>query len=131
MRSYVLDTHGCIFMLASPRKLGAAAREAIQAVETGHAQAFVPAAAVAEIVLLRGLGRTDVGLPDLTRAFQACSRLRFLPLELEQLDEFAALGVLHDPFDRLVVAAARQQTARLITRDGAIRESALVETVWD
>jgi len=130
VRSYVLDTHGCIFMLASPKKLGAAARAAILAVEAGRAQAWLPAAAVAEVVLLRSLGRTDVGLPELHRAFRACPRFRFLPLDLAQLDEFAALGAIRDPFDRLVVAAARQQDARLITRDGTISDAGLVDTVW-
>lgn len=118
-------------MLAAPRKLGASARAAIESVEAGRSQAFVPAAAVAEIVLLRGLGRTDIGLPELQRALGACPRLRFLPLELDQLDEFAALGSITDPFDRLIVAAARQQDARLVTRDGVIAAGGLVETLWD
>ncbi len=34
------------------------------------------------------------------------------------------------PFDRLVVSAARALGARLITRDGVIQESGLVETIW-
>ena len=118
-------------MLVAPKKLGTAARSAIESVEAGRAQAWLPAAAVAEIVLLRGLARIDVGLPEVQQALQSTSRLRFLPLDLEQLDEFAALAAIRDPFDRLVVAAARQQRARLITRDGLIGGGGLVETVWD
>ena len=117
-------------MLAAPDQLGTKARAAIQAIEAGRAQGFLPAAAVAEIVMLRGLGRTDVGLPELRGAIGACPRLRFLALDLEQLDEFAALGALRDPFDRLIVAATRQQRARLLSRDGAVAGSGLVETVW-
>ena len=56
--------------------------------------------------------------------------LRFLPLDLDPLEEFAALDSLKDPFDRLIVSAARRLGARLITKDGAIEDTGLVETVW-
>lgn len=131
MRDLTLDTHACVLMLSAPRKLGDGARKALEGVETGRAQAWLPAAVVAEIILLRGLGRTDIGLPDLRRAMEACPRLRFLPLDLDQLDEFAVLGALRDPFDRLIVAAARVKRARLVTRDGVIRDGPFVETTWD
>jgi PIN domain nuclease of toxin-antitoxin system len=35
-----------------------------------------------------------------------------------------------DPFDALIVAAARSMDLPLITRDHDIQASALVETVW-
>jgi PIN domain nuclease of toxin-antitoxin system len=35
-----------------------------------------------------------------------------------------------DPADRLIVATALIEGATLVTRDGRIRRSALVETVW-
>ncbi len=38
--------------------------------------------------------------------------------------------VLTDPWDRFIVATAKALALPLVTRDGAIRESNLVETVW-
>ena len=38
---------------------------------------------------------------------------------------------MRDPFDRMLVAAARAAGTSLITGDTAIRDSALVEIVWD
>jgi PIN domain nuclease of toxin-antitoxin system len=58
------------------------------------------------------------------------SSLRFLALDLDQLNEFAALVAIRGPFDRLIVSAARSADATLITRDGRITETGLVETVW-
>ena len=55
--------------------------------------------------------------------------LRFLPMDLRQLDEFAALGAIRDPFDRLIVRAARAVGARLITKDDSMQEQGLVQTV--
>jgi PIN domain nuclease of toxin-antitoxin system len=39
-------------------------------------------------------------------------------------------AVLTDPWDRFIVATAKSLALPLVTRDGAIRGSNLVETVW-
>ena len=129
-RRYVLDTHACVFMLAAPRKLGREARGAIGRVEVGRDQAWLPAAVVAEVLILRDLGRVRIGLPELKRAFEGAPGFHFLPLDLPQLDQFASLAAVRDPFDRLIVGAARALGATLITRDSALEEVGLVETVW-
>jgi len=130
MPRYVLDTHACIFALVAPAKLGAGARKALASVEAGKSTAWVPAAVVAEIVLLRELGRIQLGLAGLKTAMEQAPALRFHALDLAQLDEFAALGAIRDPFDRLIVAAARALDAKLVTRDRPLDEHGLVQTVW-
>lgn len=130
MSRYVLDTHACIYSLVAPGKLGRRARRAMAAVESGENEAWVPAAVVAEIVILRELGRIDIGLAQLKTAFEEAPALRFLPLDLGQLDEFVTLGALRDPFDRLIVGAARALDAKLVTRDRPIRDLGLVQTIW-
>lgn len=130
MAGYVLDTHACVFSLVAPQKLGAKASRALEKVEAGASVAWIPAAVVAEIVLLRELGRIEFGLAQLKTAMEEASGLRFLPLDLRQLDEFAALGAIRDPFDRLIVGAARAASAKLVTRDRAIGEQGLVQTLW-
>ncbi len=130
MSSYVLDTHACVFSLTAPRKLGSKAKKALLSVESGGSEAWIPAAVAAEVVLLRELGRIEIGLSHLKTAMEEAPGLRFLPMDLRQLDEFAALGAIRDPFDRLIVSAARAVGARLITKDGSLQEQGLVQTVW-
>ena len=130
MADYVLDTHACIFALAAPAKLGRRARRAIERAELERKAIWIPAAAAAEIVLLHELGRTDFGLPSLRSASERSESWRVLPLDLEQVDEFASLATIRDPFDRLIVAAARRLRAKLVSRDAAIEASGLVETIW-
>lgn len=130
MRSYVLDTHACLFALARPSKLGRLAARALQEVEAAGGRVWVPAAVVAEVVLLKELGRSDLGLPALKAAFEASTTWRFLPLDLAQLDAFAGLTAIRDPFDRMIVSAARAADATLITRDEALDELGLVSVVW-
>ena len=50
---------------------------------------------------------------------------------MTQASELVLLESLADPFDRLIVAAARAAGAPLITGDATIDASALVETIWD
>jgi predicted nucleic acid-binding protein len=91
---YVLDTHACVYALVAPGKLGRRARRAMTAVEAGESEGWIPAAVVAEVVILRELGRIDIGLAQLKSAIEEAPALRFLSLDLRQLDEFAALGAL-------------------------------------
>lgn len=130
MTSFVLDTHACVYALAAPDRLGKAARRALTQVERGRAIAWVPAAVVAEIALLRELGRVKIGLPELKGAMGDGSSLRFLALDLRQLDEFVAHTGIRDPFDRLIVSACRAVEATLITKDDALQDSGLVATLW-
>lgn len=130
MPDFVLDTHACVYALAAPERLGKAARRALKQVEAGRSVAWIPAAVVAEIVLLRELGRVRIGLPELQVAVEGASSFRFLALDLRQLNEFAAHPGLRDPFDRLIVSACRAVEAKLITKDEALQDSGLVVTVW-
>jgi PIN domain nuclease of toxin-antitoxin system len=67
---------------------------------------------------------------QLKKATESAPGLRFLPLDLPQPDHFSSLVSFRDPSDRLIVSAARAVGAALVTRDGKIAESGLVETVW-
>lgn len=127
---FVLDTHACVYALAAPDRLGKAARRVLKLVESGRAGGWIPAAVVAEIVVLRELGRVRIGLPELRTALEGASSLHFLALDLRQLEEFAAHTAIRDPFDRLIVSACRVLDARLITRDEALGANGLVGTVW-
>ncbi len=130
MPDYILDTHACLYALIAPKKLGAHARKALRRVERGGPRAWIPAAVVAEIVLLHELGRTAVGLAELREVFAAASNFSFLPLDLSQLDHFSAHGVIRDPFDRLIVAATRSLHGKLLTKDQALADFNIVPTVW-
>ena len=127
---YVLDTHAVIFALAAPKKLGAEARRVLHRIERGQDEGWIPAAVGAEIAMLRELGRTELGVPELKVALDESPGLRFQSLDLAQVEVFATLQGLRDPFDRLIVSASLAIGARLVTKDSRISESGLVHVVW-
>ena len=127
---YVLDTHTVIYALAAPKRLGAEARRVMRRIERGQDDGLVPAAVGAEIALLRELGRTELGVPELRVALEESPGLRFQSLDLAQVEIFATLQVLRDPFDRFIVSASLATGSRLVTKDTRIGESGLVHVVW-
>lgn len=131
MKEYVLDTHALVMWLTRAARLGKAAKRAVREVDTGRALAFVPCAVAIELTLLGEARRKVPGVGAVAMAMKANDGLRVLPQDFDQAREFALLAVLKDPFDRMIVAAARTTRRPLITSDGIIADSGLVEVIWD
>lgn len=131
MKEYVLDTHAFVWWATRPGRLGRAAAHALSQVDRGRALAWVPSIVGVELALLCELGRLRIGVVELEAATQRNSAVRILPHDLAQAKEFALLLSLDDPFDRMIVAAARAQDRPLITADHAVTASGLVDVIWD
>lgn len=100
-------------------------------VDRSRTHVLVPVVVGIELSLLRRTGRKTIHVPQLEALITAQPGFSILPLDLAQVKEFAFLETLDDPFDRMVVSAARAAQVPLITADSAIRDSALVDVVWD
>ena len=131
MRRACIDTHALVWYLSRPKRLGRSARSLLREADTGRVSVLVPAIVAIELSLLREAGRDIVGVPQLEALLAAQPAFRLLPLDLPQAREFALLQSVRDPFDRLILAAARMAGAPLITADATIHSSALVEAIWD
>lgn len=109
----LLDTHAFLWWLDDPKRLSIGARKAIR---DGRNPVYVSAAVVWEIVIKRSLGKLDAP-DDLTEVMAAN---RFLPLPVA-VDHALAVRTLpdhhRDPFDRILIAQARYEGFRLVTRD--------------
>jgi PIN domain nuclease of toxin-antitoxin system len=128
----VIDTHPLILHAAGGGRLGARAARLFERCERGEAILYVPVAVMWECSLLARVAR--VNLRRSVRAFfdDLFSNPAYQPLDLTPEQVYAADEVrfTRDPFDALIVAAARSAGLTLITRDAAIRESGTVAVVW-
>lgn len=131
MKDFVLDTHAFAWWAQSPRRLGRRARKLLAQVDVGKARAWIPAIVGVELSLLREAGRRLVTVADLEAATRRNACVRVLPLDLGQATEFSLLSGLDDPFDRMIVAAARATGRPLISADARIQDSDLVAVIWD
>ena len=130
MRAYVLDTH-VLLAYIDGRRMGRAAARIVRSISDGGITAWVPGVVAIEVALLHERGRTAIGIPAVEATLARNPALELLPLDLAQAREFALLPAIRDPFDRMIVAAARTVRRPLITADGDIAASGLVEVVWD
>jgi PIN domain nuclease of toxin-antitoxin system len=126
-----IDTHALHWYLFRPKRLGAGAARFLRGVDSGRAVVFIPAIVMVELSLLREARRGTATVTDVEALIAAQPGFSVLPLDLAQAREFALLGSLEDPFDRLVVSAARAERVPLVSADGDIADSALVDVIWE
>ncbi len=131
MRRACIDTHALVWYLARPKRPGSVALRWLRDAGRGRAEILIPAIVPIELALLRQGGRDVAGVSHIEALLAAQPAFQLFPLDLEQAAEFVLLEAFDDPFDRLVVAAARRAEVPLITADHVIAQTALVETVWD
>lgn len=128
----VTDTHPLVFHAAGSGRLGPRAARLFERCEARDAIVYVPAAVIWECGLLVRARRID--LRRSVRAFfdDLFSNPAYQPLETTAGQVFTAdeLPLTHDPFDALIVAAARSLDLPLVTRDGRIRDSGTVAIIW-
>lgn len=128
----VTDTHALVFHAASRRPLGPRATAHFAACEARQALLYVPAAVVWEVSLLARASR--INLRRTVRAFfdDLFTNPAYQPLDLtpDQVYDADELRFTRDPFDALIVAAARSLDLPLVTRDADIRGSGTVKVLW-
>jgi len=127
----VTDTHVLVWYAAGEiRRLSRRARHALAEAEAGRWTVRVPAIVLMEIALLEERGRIRVAYRALRAQLALRSGLPIEPLLPEDVDEARSLAVLHDPFDRLIVGAARRLGLPLLTNDEVITRTARVPVYW-
>jgi len=131
-RAAVADTHALLFHAAGGGRLGSKAAAHFAATERGHALTYVPAVVVWEVSLLARAVRINLHRP--VRAFFddlfSNPAYQFLDLSFTQVADADERRFTRDPFDALIVAAARDLSLPLITRDSVIRGAGVVEVIW-
>ncbi len=116
----LLDTRVLLWALGEPARLPRTAREAI--LDPGNEVLF-SAASIWEIAIKSQLGRADFGASSEAIARSAMeSGFDELPVRSAHAALTARLPGHHrDPFDRLLIAQAMTEPARLLTVDSALR----------
>jgi PIN domain nuclease of toxin-antitoxin system len=111
----LLDTHVVLWQLSGARPLGVRAREAIAAA----AELAFSVVSFAEIGVKAAVGKLVI--PDDLHAHVVGTGVRLLGLSPDHCLAVASLPLHHrDPFDRLLVAQARQDGFTLVTADERI-----------
>ncbi len=116
----LLDTNALLWLLAGDPRLGAQARQEVEAA----AELVVSAASLWEIAIKVSIGKLGA-LPGLP-AVLAEAGVRRLGIEDEHLRRLESLPWHHrDPFDRLLIAQAQAEALTVLTADPAFGDYAV------
>jgi PIN domain nuclease of toxin-antitoxin system len=132
VNALVTDTHPLVFHAAGGGALGPRAKAHFAAAEAGRTIIYVPAAVIWEVSLLARIVRINLRRSVRTFFDDLFSNPAYQPHDLGPAQVFEAdeLRFTRDPFDGLIVAAARDLGLPLITGDAAIRDSGSVRVIW-
>ena len=129
----VADSHAIVWYVQGSSRLSETGQAALA--ESEQSDGIV--VSVATLVDLWYVSRTTqaVSPDDLTRLrakLDASANVDLRVIDVAVADAFTLIprSVLTDPWDRFIVATAKALALPSVTRDGAIRESNLVETIW-
>ena len=132
MSVLVLDTHAWVWWVSKPEKLSRKQRSAIDRVRTREGDTLLLSVISGwEVALLVQSGR--LRLPVQLEAWlddaMAIPGLEIAPLTVPIIAGAVRLAGLRDPADMLIVATALHHGAPLLTNDGRIGDSALVQVI--
>lgn len=135
MRELVTDTHSLLWQLYLPRRLGRRAREAFREADEGDARIHVPSVVVAEALMVaekkRLEGLETEALLEQFQTIRQSDNYRLGSLSPETVLTSPRFDKIPDIFDRLIVAEAHAMNLPLISKDALIRESGLIEVIWE
>ena len=127
--NYVVDTHSLVWHFTNDPRLGEQARNAFeQTLKEGAL--IVPTVVLAEIMYILQKGRIPLSFEDTVARIAEYANYRICDLTLEILKVAGDIKADLEMHDKLIVATAIFTGASLITKDSAIAQLQLVNTVW-
>jgi PIN domain nuclease of toxin-antitoxin system len=127
---YVVDTHTFIWFIEASPRLSPAARSAI---ESPDSEIVVPTIVLAEIKFLFARKRIAVDLQTVINRISTAENCTVYPLDEAVIERLPTELNIHDG---LIVATALVyrdllgQSVAVITKDGEINQSGLIDTHW-
>jgi PIN domain nuclease of toxin-antitoxin system len=127
------DSHAIIWQSQrSPELSEDAANALLEAEETNGVVVSVASLIDLWYVTQTTKGVSDADLTHLREQITSSPELSLHPIDEDVVDATIAIPrtLLGDPWDRFIVATAKVLEVPLVTRDAAIRDSGLVQTIW-
>ena len=124
----LLDTHAFLYAINEPERLSTTVLDLLKDLKVPR---WVSVVSLWEIAVKIQIGKLD--LPRNAGFYQKhirALRALVLPVDVRHSMGLMELPLHHkDPFDRLLIAQAREEGMTLVTRDAAIQEYQ-VPTIW-
>lgn len=127
---YVTDAHGFLWFLLKDEQLGKKALEIFQACDKGKEIVVIPSIVLLECMYVCEKKRIDFEFREIMLKIQGAFNYPVYPLDEEVILECQNVSKIAEAHDRIIVATTKLLNCKLITKDGNITDSKIVETVW-
>jgi len=128
--NYVVDTNALIWYLTGNSRLSSHAHTIFKAAERGETRLIISAVVIAELYYAN---QKNNFFADFATAFQQMKTkpyFRFVPLTADAILHFKRDSAVPEMHDRIIAGLARRLNAPLITSDGQITASGIVQIAW-
>jgi PIN domain nuclease of toxin-antitoxin system len=129
----VADSHAIVWYLQDSKRLSELARSALAEAE-GESALVVSVATLIDLwyVTQTTQAVSAAQLEALRKRLESSTAITLEPVTVAIADATISIprALLTDPWDRMIVATARVLGVALVSRDGEIRGSGLVQTIW-
>jgi predicted nucleic acid-binding protein len=126
----VSDTHALYYYLTAGPRLGENARAALLAADQGQAIVYIPSIVIAELYYLNIKLGQPLDFAQELHKLAAAGQFWFVDFKATDVLRFDALSAIPEMHDRIVVGVAHALGLPLLTRDQAILNSGVVQTIW-
>lgn len=130
MTDFMADTHSLLWAFHKPKKLGEQARIAFDEISAGKSKLLIPTIVLAELIFTVENKSIQADLNKIISAIQKSPNVKFAPFDYNSALLLKDLTAIPEMHDRIIVAAAIEYQAVLITFDRSITQSGLVKTIW-
>ena len=127
---YVADAHALGWYFTDDPRLGQQAAQIFERSEKGECLILVPTVVLAELFHISRKKRIALDFAELLRKVEERGNFVVTELDLAVIKKLPNTHPLTELHDQLIVATALLYETGVLTKDGAIRDSGLVETIW-
>ena len=126
---YVVDTHSLVWFLTEDKRLS---EKALQILDTKNPSdlIIVPTIVLAEILYINKKGKIKISFEDTVHSIANNSNFEIQVLDLPILFTASKITEHFETHDKIIIATAIYNDARIITKDSEIRNSKIVKIVW-
>ena len=125
---YVVDTHTLVWYFTRDEKLSSKAKEIIQEAEGGRNELIIPVIVLLEALDIQEKKKVQFNISELFNFIEASDNFIIAEIGFSDLRKIVDTGKGLDLHDRLIVLAAKEFEAAVLTKDPQIQEQA--QTIW-
>ncbi len=115
----LLDTHAFLWFIGGDKRLSDKAKAAISDLDN---EVFLSSESLWEIAVKMNIGKLRLPEPfaELIPAHLVRNEITVLHAEVSHMAQYIALPLHHrDPFDRMIIVQAQEESLTLVSKDGA------------